>query len=414
MPDQDVLATMRAEWNERAREDANYFVAFGRRAQNDDEFFATGADVMRALASELKRLPARRRALEIGCGPGRLMRPMSRYFDEVHGVDVSDEMIALARERLKDVSNAHPRCAGGSDLAGFADEWFDFVYSYAVFQHIPSRDVVFHYLREARRVLRPGGVLKCQINGLPQTAARYTTWDGVRISGVEVKEFAREQRLQLLALDGDGTQYMWATMRKPEPTVVRGISNAYSGEAAVPREGRFAAASLWIEGLPADADLNNLEVLMDGAPGTVTYIGMAGDLAQVNVRLPRGLRAGMVPVVVRWRGEEVAPTSWMRVILPGPAVPGIAAVSDGVNLLSTEKVSSGSVKLSMEELSDPAELTVRVDQDPVTHLEPFCTDPVAGRYEFNFDLPLGLSSGWHHLYIRVGRRSFPPVPLEVA
>ena len=47
------------------------------------------------------------RALEIGCGPGRLMRPMSRHFVEIHGVDVSDEMIALAKEKLRDIPNAH-------------------------------------------------------------------------------------------------------------------------------------------------------------------------------------------------------------------------------------------------------------------------------------------------------------------
>ena len=47
---------MRAEWNERAREDAHYFVAFGRREQDDDEFFATATDVVRELEAELKRL----------------------------------------------------------------------------------------------------------------------------------------------------------------------------------------------------------------------------------------------------------------------------------------------------------------------------------------------------------------------
>ena len=43
------------------------------------------------------------RALEIGCGPGRLMKPMSRHFGEIHGVDVSDEMIARARQNLRDI-----------------------------------------------------------------------------------------------------------------------------------------------------------------------------------------------------------------------------------------------------------------------------------------------------------------------
>src|SRR6478736_2893014 len=109
MDEPKVLERMRTDWNERAAEDAYYYVAFGRREQDDEEFFATAADVVRSLTAELKRLRSRDAALEIGCGPGRLMRPMSRFFGEVHGVDVSDEMIRLARERLRDVTNAYPR-----------------------------------------------------------------------------------------------------------------------------------------------------------------------------------------------------------------------------------------------------------------------------------------------------------------
>src|SRR5919205_2907900 len=96
-----VLDRMRADWNDRASEDAYYYVPFGRREQNDAEFFATASDLVKGLAADFKRLPARGAALEIGCGPGRLMRPLSRYFDEIHGVDVSDGMIRLARERLR-------------------------------------------------------------------------------------------------------------------------------------------------------------------------------------------------------------------------------------------------------------------------------------------------------------------------
>src|SRR5271165_6480653 len=99
---------MRADWNQRAGEDAYYYVAFGRRGQDDEEFFATAADVLRVLTHDLKRLRARAAALEIGCGPGRLMRPLSRHFSEIDGVDVSDEMVQLARERLRGVPHAHP------------------------------------------------------------------------------------------------------------------------------------------------------------------------------------------------------------------------------------------------------------------------------------------------------------------
>jgi hypothetical protein len=68
----------------------------------------------------------------------------------------------------------------------------------------------------------------------------------------------------------------------------------------------------------------------------------------------------------------------------------------------------------MEELADPEQLSVTVDRNPVHGVEWFCTDPVAQRYEFNFDLPPNLSHGWHHIYMRAGRREFAPVPIEVA
>src|SRR3984885_7741210 len=114
----DVSARMRDDWNARAREDAGYYVAFGRRDQDDAGFFATATEVINGLEGELRRVPIGQRgdwkALEIGCGPGRLMRPMSRHFVEIHGVDVSDEMIALAQEKLRDVPHAHAHHTDGA------------------------------------------------------------------------------------------------------------------------------------------------------------------------------------------------------------------------------------------------------------------------------------------------------------
>src|ERR1700740_3315053 len=102
---------MRADWNRRAKEDAHFYVAFGRKHQSEEEFLATAAETVPAFEQELVRLPGapvtERRALEIGCGPGRLMLPMSRHFGEIHGVDISDEMAGLARRRLRNVPHAH-------------------------------------------------------------------------------------------------------------------------------------------------------------------------------------------------------------------------------------------------------------------------------------------------------------------
>ena len=52
MPDPEILEKMRGDWNGRAIEDARYYVAFGRRGQQDEEFFNSAADVVRSLEGE--------------------------------------------------------------------------------------------------------------------------------------------------------------------------------------------------------------------------------------------------------------------------------------------------------------------------------------------------------------------------
>jgi len=411
---------MRAEWNERAREDAHYFVAFGRRDQDDEEFFATAADVVRELELELKRFPkslpaASRRALEIGCGPGRLIRPMSRYFGEIHGIDVSDEMIAKARLKLQGIPHAHVQPASGSDLAMFPDAYFDFVYSYAVFQHIPSAEVVFSYLRETVRVLKPGGVARLHINGLPKTSKSYTTWEGVRIGADEVHAFAREHGVRLLSLTGIDTQYMWTTWQKPPACRIRSVSNAFSSEQAVPASGRMACAALSVENLPADCDMNSLEAFIDGAPGAICFIGprMGNDLSQINVFLPAGVRTGLLPVRLEWHGQRLCPDRYMRVIPPGPSVPRLIALSDGVNLLSPQRIASGLMKATIEEVDAISTFRAEVDGIPVGEIETFRTDPLAERWEVNFGIPKEIGAGGHVLDVWLGARLLTRIGIEV-
>jgi SAM-dependent methyltransferase len=430
MDDPKVLERMRADWNERAGEDANYYVAFGRREQEEAEFFATGADVVRGLELDLARFPGRDAALEIGCGPGRLMRPLSRHFREIHGVDVSDAMIKLACERLRGTPNAFPHHASGSDLRQFPDEKFDFVYSYAVFQHIPSGDVVFNYLREARRVLKTGGILRCQVNGLPPTAKQYDTWSGVRITPEQITQFARDNDLQLLALEMIDTQYMWLTCRKrpagwvrslagrqPEQTaLIRSLSNAHTGEAVAPASGPMAALSLWVKVLPDECDLNHMAVTVDSRAGRPEYIGVPANdgVQQVNVRLPDEVRTGVVPVELKWLGSAIAAPAWVRIIPPGPAVARLESVTDGVNLLLHQRTESGSLKVTMMEVPHAEEFHATVDGKPVRETDSFCTDPILRRFEFNFRMPEGVGTGGHVLRLAMGKREFPPMGIEVA
>jgi ubiquinone/menaquinone biosynthesis C-methylase UbiE len=429
----DVSARMRDDWNARAREDAGYYVAFGRRDQDDAEFYATATEMVTSFESELRRVPLASRgdwrALEIGCGPGRLMRPMSRHFLEIDGVDVSDEMIAIAKERLSDLSHAHPHHTDGASLALFPEETFDFVYSYAVFQHIPSREVVMQYLRETHRVMKTGGLARLQFNGLPQGGGvSYDTWAGARFSSSELMEFAREYDFQVLALEGVSTQYLWISLRKQprgwslaqdsrEPDTelrIRRITNASSSEPVAPSRGRWASISIWVENLPPDAGLQHLRVTVGSSFGTITYIGPETvGTQQLNVILPELEETGLLPVAVNWCGKCISPPSVLRVIPPGPSVPSVASVTDGINLVAGKRIETRMIKVTLEEITLPHELEASIDGHAVSDLEFFCVDPRPQKFEVNLRVPDQIGIGPHQLEIRMGRRKLSPIAIEV-
>jgi ubiquinone/menaquinone biosynthesis C-methylase UbiE len=432
---QNVSERMREDWNARAREDAGYYVAFGQRDQDDAGFFATATQTVNGLEKELKRVPEKQRrgwvALEIGCGPGRLLRPMSRHFAEIHGVDVSDEMIALAKEKLRDTPNAHPQVCDGSRLTMFEDASIDYVYSYAVFQHIPSREVVLEYLREVRRVLKVGGLARLQINGLPRESDdAYTTWSGARFSSREVMELAENQDMQVLALEGAGTQYMWTTWRKHEdgwnetqarrefaeyPSRIRRITNASSSEPVAPSRGRFASISIWMENLPADASLQHLRVWIGDSLGTVLYIGApdSAGLQQITVNLPELESTGLLPVEVRWMETPIAAPTTLRIIPRGPLVPAIRTITDGVNLVAGNRIETRLGKVVLEEIARPEEIGATIDGLPVWNLEYFCTEPKPQVYEVNFRVPDDLGPGYYPLQVSIGRRKLAAVTVQV-
>ncbi|MEX2032757.1 MAG: class I SAM-dependent methyltransferase, partial [Dehalococcoidia bacterium] len=110
--------------------------------------------------------------LDIGCGVGRMLRPMSEQFEKVIGIDISPAMINFAREELADRPNVELHVGNGQDLSVIADNSIDLVYSVYAFQHFPRRSIVDNYLKETRRVLKPGGIAVIQTWNRPLTPIR--------------------------------------------------------------------------------------------------------------------------------------------------------------------------------------------------------------------------------------------------
>ncbi|MGH7997046.1 MAG: class I SAM-dependent methyltransferase [Opitutaceae bacterium] len=98
--------------------------------------------------------------LEIGCGVGRVGKVVAPRVARWIGCDVSESMLAHARRRLAGLPNVELMPTNGYDLRPVPDGTVDAVYCTVVFMHLDEWDR-YGYVREAYRVLRPGGRFMC-------------------------------------------------------------------------------------------------------------------------------------------------------------------------------------------------------------------------------------------------------------
>ena len=99
--------------------------------------------------------------LEYGCGMGRLLKALDGMGLSLAGVDISPKMIEHARALLPDNVALD---ALDDDTIPMPDESVDFVYSYAVFQHIARKSDLWRTLEEISRVMKLGAHFKFQFN----------------------------------------------------------------------------------------------------------------------------------------------------------------------------------------------------------------------------------------------------------
>ena len=105
--------------------------------------------------------------LEVGCGDGRVTRRLAQRARSVLALDLSPEMIRLARTRSSGVTNVEYQVADllATSLPPVA---FDAVIAFTVLHHLPVTET----LSVLTRALRPGGMLLVQ-DLVDRSARRY-------------------------------------------------------------------------------------------------------------------------------------------------------------------------------------------------------------------------------------------------
>ena len=228
-------------WDERAKEDAFFFVDNRLAYRNPDveRFWADGeADLRKLLELAGVAIQPDDAIVDVGCGLGRLTRAAKSFgAGSVHAIDVSSEMLARAGEHNAALEEVTWVQGDGTSLAGIPDGMADGLVSHVVFQHIPDPRVTLGYVEEMGRVLKPGGWAAFQVSNDPtvhspprglrnvrnriRAAARlaprgqaHPDWCGSYVDVEDLRAAADDGDMDIERLVGERTQYCVALTRK--------------------------------------------------------------------------------------------------------------------------------------------------------------------------------------------------------
>jgi SAM-dependent methyltransferase len=153
-------------WDQLAADDPFWTILPERKGGWDaQEFMATGEREIEGVLEHVASLGVRlnlRRALDFGCGVGRLTQALATRFDETCGVDISPVMVQEAVRRNQYGDRCRYLVNVSDVLVGLEDASFDLVYSSLTLMHIEPA-LIRGYIAELLRVLASDGVLVFQL-----------------------------------------------------------------------------------------------------------------------------------------------------------------------------------------------------------------------------------------------------------
>lgn len=148
--DKDFLHDYIKIWDDGAIKDAP-FITLGLEAVLTD-YYGNLLD-----ASPAFEVKPGEKILDLGCGWGRVLKPVRTITQNAVGLDISFQMLNLAKTHLAHHNLPTPLVRGDGTSLPFKDNSFSKVYSLLVLQHL-SKENGKKVIQEIHRVLKPGGV----------------------------------------------------------------------------------------------------------------------------------------------------------------------------------------------------------------------------------------------------------------
>ena len=163
------LPQLKKHWEAFGKQDAFWGVltwdSKQKGAWEKEDFYECGRREIREMVAHLQACGKRtafQKALDFGCGAGRLTQALAEFSREAHGVDISSSMLDVANQNNQFKGRVHFHLNTEDNLALFETSAFDLIYTNIVLQHMPP-DFAKRYIREFARLLAPGGLLVFQV-----------------------------------------------------------------------------------------------------------------------------------------------------------------------------------------------------------------------------------------------------------
>jgi ubiquinone/menaquinone biosynthesis C-methylase UbiE len=160
-----TLKKLQENWDGLAKLNPTWAILTERPDWDIEEFFHTGEVCISKFINHIKSSGYNinySKALDFGCGIGRLTQALSKHFSNVIGIDISPTMIDLANKYNKYEKKCLYMVNIDNSLNQFKDNSFDFIISYITLQHMQPKYAI-KYILEFLRVLTPGGMLVFQM-----------------------------------------------------------------------------------------------------------------------------------------------------------------------------------------------------------------------------------------------------------
>lgn len=229
LPEDPELRRIARFWDARGKEDARRYSVPGGARIDDATFDAAGDAVLHALESTIGwSAQGVARALDLGCGAGRVTAALAARADAVVAVDVSPRMLDAAREHVGPVDTVRYVTAEAGEITALPDESVDAALALGVLTHLPTVKLVAAVLFELGRLLVPGGVAAFDVRSgapalvlpgeddLPAHVSGHPLWRGVELDLETLAALAHQAGLVVERIDGSGTPRCLVLVRRDE------------------------------------------------------------------------------------------------------------------------------------------------------------------------------------------------------